>query len=146
MAKRSGSGVGVFVLYGALAAGSAIFQFIAANLLGIGALLATVLIVWVWYSVVKSQRRKRAHQAFVDELNAQYAPSTVDRILCHEIWRGQTEKQLRYSRGEPDAVDQKILKTKTKEVWKYDEVRKGQFRVRVTLDNGRVVSWDERNA
>jgi hypothetical protein len=35
-----------------------------------------------------------------------------------------------------------VLKTKTKEIWKYREIKKGQYALKVTLEENMVVGWD----
>ena len=61
------------------------------------------------------------------------------------FWEGQTDEQLRESMGTPVAIDSQVLKTKTKEIWKYHQVRKGQFLLRITLEKGKVVGWESRS-
>jgi hypothetical protein len=37
------------------------------------------------------------------------------------------------------------MKTRTKEVWKYRRMGKGQYAARVTLENNIVVGWETKN-
>lgn len=46
------------------------------------------------------------------------------------------------SLGRPLDIDQKVLKTK--EVWKYNQTGKGRYALRITLENGEVVGWDQK--
>ncbi|NNC68303.1 MAG: hypothetical protein HKN83_09745 [Gammaproteobacteria bacterium] len=41
-------------------------------------------------------------------------------------------------------IDQKVLKTKTKEVWKYFPSGRRRYGLRVKQVNGEVVGWDEK--
>jgi hypothetical protein len=66
-------------------------------------------------------------------------------IMEGKFWKGQTEEQLQDSLGKPDVVDTVVLKTKRKEVWKYQEIQRGQFSLRVTLENGKVIGWDQKS-
>ena len=66
--------------------------------------------------------------------------------MIQKFWTGQTEEMLAESLGPPVAVDKQVLKTKRKEIWKYGETKKNQFSLRITLENGRVVSWDQKSA
>ncbi len=66
------------------------------------------------------------------------------RIIARSIWQGETAEQLRDSLGRPIDVDQKVLKTKTKEVWKYSQTGVNRFGLRVTLENGVVVGWEKK--
>lgn len=68
----------------------------------------------------------------------------VDKILGRYFWQGQTSEQLFDSLGKPQGVDQKILKTKKKEVWKYNHQGGNRFGLRITLDNDIVVGWDKK--
>lgn len=72
--------------------------------------------------------------------------SIVNQILNSEYWIGQTIEQLEDSLGTPAGVDTTKLKTKTKETWKYGEVRKGQFQLRINIENGKVVGWADKSA
>lgn len=71
-------------------------------------------------------------------------PQVVDRIMKASIWVGQTTEQLTDAIGRPVDVDEKVLKTKTKEVWKYAPKGRNRYGLRVTVENGVVVGWDER--
>lgn len=84
-----------------------------------------------------SARRKLLQEQYGDH-------ETVDLIMMQRIWVGQTKEQLLSSRGPPVAVDHKLHKTKTKAVWKYDQVGKNRFDTRVTLENGEVVGFEEK--
>ncbi len=68
----------------------------------------------------------------------------AEKILNQTVWVGETGEQLRDSLGAPLDIDEKVLKTKRKEIWKY--VRKGanRFGYKFTLENGVVVGWDEK--
>ncbi len=63
----------------------------------------------------------------------------VEMRMKEKFWVGQTKEQLIDSLGEPLAVDQKVLKTKVKEVWKYEQTGKNRYGLRITLDDGVVV-------
>ncbi len=66
----------------------------------------------------------------------------VKQILDGEVWEGMTSGELFDSWGEPEAIDQKYLKNKSREVWKYDHLGGNRYGGRVTLENGIVVGWD----
>ena len=89
--------------------------------------------------------RYYADQARRKELLAKYGdPEVVERIMSKQIWQGQAEQMLIDSIGQPVAVDQKVLKTKTKEIWKYQQTAKDRFGLKVTIENGLVVGWDKK--
>ena len=84
------------------------------------------------------QRRKQLTEKYGD-------PEIARRIMRRVLWPGETQEQLLESLGTPADTDQKILKTKSKEIWKYRPVGKNRFGLRVTLDDGIVVAWDSKD-
>ena len=48
------------------------------------------------------------------------------------------------SLGQPQDIDTKVLKTKKKEIWKYNHNGGNRFGLRITLDNDIVVGWDQK--
>jgi len=68
----------------------------------------------------------------------------VDKILGGYFWVGQSSEQLIDSLGKPIDVDRKVLKTKCKEVWKYNPRGLNRYGLRITLDDGFVVGWDNK--
>lgn len=68
----------------------------------------------------------------------------VSRIMSGAIWETMTSGQLYDSVGQPEAVDQKYLKSKSREVWKYNRLGANRYGLRITLENGKVVGWDSK--
>jgi hypothetical protein len=68
----------------------------------------------------------------------------VDRLMKRMFWQGQSEEQLMDSLGKPIDIDQKVLKTKVKEIWKYNKTGRGRYALRITLENGEVIGWDQK--
>ncbi len=68
----------------------------------------------------------------------------VDMIMKKQFWQGQTTEQLLDSLGRPLDVDQKVLKTKIKEIWKYHETGKNRYALKIILENNEVVGWDQK--
>lgn len=66
-------------------------------------------------------------------------------IMKRMFWQGQTPAQLTDSLGCPVDIDRKIMKTKTREVWKYNETGKGRYALRITIEDGAVVGWDKKS-
>jgi hypothetical protein len=69
----------------------------------------------------------------------------VNAIDNGKFWQGQSAEQLIDSIGRPLAIDKQVLKTKTKETWKYQRLRKGQYGLRLFLENDFVVGWDKKS-
>jgi hypothetical protein len=68
----------------------------------------------------------------------------VNNLMDRKFWQGQTAEQLHDSLGEPDSIDKKVLKSKTKETWKYNEVRKNQFALRIFIEDDIVVGYEKK--
>ncbi|MBV7428048.1 MULTISPECIES: DUF2845 domain-containing protein [unclassified Acidovorax] len=68
----------------------------------------------------------------------------VSKIMKKVFWQGQTGEQLRDSLGAPEDVDTKVMKTRHREIWKYNNSGKNRYRLRITLENGHVVGWDQK--
>ena len=97
--------------------------------------LVLVAFVCVWGYL---QRRKHLIEKYGD-------PEIARRIMKQVLWQGETQEQLIESLGTPADTDQKVLKTKSKEVWKYRPTGKNRFGLKVTLDDGIVVAWDVKD-
>ena len=67
------------------------------------------------------------------------------RIERKELWVGETAAQLRDALGEPEVIDVKPLKTRSREIWKYGRTGRNRYATRITLDNGTVVRWQQRD-
>jgi len=68
----------------------------------------------------------------------------VESLMDESFWRGQTADELTDSLGEPLDVDQKVMKTKVREVWKYEQTGKNRYALKITLEDGIVVGWDQK--
>ncbi|MDW5264112.1 MULTISPECIES: hypothetical protein [Acidobacteriaceae] len=77
-------------------------------------------------------------------LNEKYCDETLQRVLQGQLWQGQTAVQVIDSLGEPVAIDRNLLKTRKKEIWKYSPSGVNRYRLRVTLEEDRVVGWDQK--
>lgn len=75
----------------------------------IGALVVAI----AWYLFAEA----RKHSKRLAYLRKRYSDeSTVQAILKGAIWDGMSQEQLSDSNGRPSSIDQKYLKTKTREV------------------------------
>lgn len=82
-------------------------------------------------------RRLRLTMKYQDE-------ALVEQLLDEKFWRGMTAEQLRDALGEPLDIDQTALKTKIKEVWKYDQKGKNRYGLKIRLEDGVVVGWEQK--
>ncbi|MFK3862525.1 DUF2057 domain-containing protein [Pseudoalteromonas rhizosphaerae] len=104
---------------------------------------------WYWWGVFivvgffvlghyqNKVRKKRLMEKYRDA-------RIVERLMKKMFWQGQSQEQLLDSLGKPVDIDQKVLKTKTKEIWKYNRTGKGRYGLRITLENGEVIGWDKK--
>jgi len=104
------------------------------------------LIFWIIAIIVVisfiNYKRQQARRA---QLMEKYRDAKiVDMIMKKQFWQGQTTKQLLDSLGRPRDIDQKVLKTKTKETWKYHETGKNRYALKIILENNEVVGWDQK--
>ncbi len=104
--------------------------------------IGIIAVIWIWIShTIKKKRlaQRRAH------LMSKYRDAAIaERIMAGSIWQGQTENQLSDSIGNPVDVDQRVMKNKTRETWKYQQQGKNRFGLRITLEDGVVVGWDQK--
>ena len=112
------------------------------NVVIIGIVIAAIVIFikilsWGNEKKAKAERRKKLMQKYNNE-------DIVNNIMSQIIWQGQTANQIIESLGQAEDVDQKVLKTKKKEIWKYGFEGGNRYRLRITLENDVVVGWDQR--
>lgn len=99
----------------------------------------------IMLSVAAGRAAEKKHQDRLGELRAKYGDeSVVQRILNNEFWFGATEEMLLDSLGVPDDKDSEVMKRKTKETWKYGWKQGNQYRLRIYLDNGKVIKWEQK--
>lgn len=118
--------------------------FIAKILEVTGWVLPVAVVVCIIVTALWSRHAKQ--QRWLAYLRSKYLDETlVQRIANGYFWQGQTEEQLRDSLGSPTAVDHKLLKTMRREVWKYHESGRNRYRLRITVENGIVSTWDQKS-
>lgn len=94
--------------------------------------------LYVWYSTAKTKKRRAS---LLEKYNDS---SVVEDIMARSVWVDQTSEQLLDSLGEPVDIDEKVLKTKKKEIWKYTHKGGNRYGLRITLDNDIVVGWEDK--
>jgi len=91
----------------------------------------------------RQQERENAKEERRKRLLAKYGDNETSRdLIAARIWTGETAEQLRDSLGQPEDVDQKVLKTKSREIWKYGHKGGNRYGLRITVENGAVVGWE----
>lgn len=105
--------------------------------------LIIVLIIVVIGIVLLTGYTKKKRRATL--LAKYHDPKIVDMIMRHMFWQGQSQEQLLDSLGRPADIDQKVMKTKVKEIWKYNQMGTNRFGLRITLENNVVIGWDQKD-
>ncbi|WP_442845353.1 hypothetical protein [Leeuwenhoekiella sp. H156] len=82
-------------------------------------------------------KEKRLMKKYKDE-------NLVEKLMQRTYWQGQTMGQLKDSLGKPSDVQRQVLKTKTKETWKYHKTGNNRYDLKIHLENGFVTGWDEK--
>ena len=104
-------------------------------------ILAVVGCIWLLCSL-NSYQLKKARR---DLIYKKYGQNEVaEKIIKKTVWVGETKEQLRDSLGAPCDIDENVLKTKVKEVWKYHQKSANRYGFKVKVENGIVVGWDEK--
>jgi hypothetical protein len=137
MTKAESAFAGAFVVLGLIVGG--VLKIVETTGIVIPLLiLAAGIGLYFWHK--QSQRQKR-----LSFLRSKYHDEELVRKIDQSyFWEGQTQEQLLDSLGQPIDIDQKLLKTKTKEVWKYHHRGANRYGLRITLENGVVVEWDKK--
>lgn len=100
-------------------------------------LVAAAVLVFVARGLAKNSRYAKLMAKYGDE-------TVVHALVTQTIWQGMTIDQLKDSWGEPVAVEQKVMKTKVREIYKYKPLGKNRFRDKVTLEDGIITGWDQK--
>ena len=124
------------LLFVALLITAVIKFFQNVGLLPLIIVIGVCVVAFFLYRALKKRRRlKYLEQKYVNK-------KKVEKIINGDIWQGETAEQLIDSIGNPEVIDDKLLKTQKKVVWKYG--RRGAFgyNLIVNLEKGLVVSWE----
>ena len=106
----------------------------------VAGILVVVAVAVLWFvarSLAKRSRYARLLAKYGDE-------KLVHAVMDGTIWQGMTAEQLRDAWGDPVSIEEKVMKTKVKQVFKYQQVAKNRFRDKVTLEDGVVTGWDQK--
>jgi hypothetical protein len=111
---------------------------------------AVVLVIsYAWFQAARASAKEKARLAEIEgrrqQLLAKYGDDQiVARIMGREVRQGQSDEQLRDALGAPVDTDKKVMKKHRREVWKYHRTGVNRFGLRVTLEDGIVVGWDQK--
>ena len=105
---------------------------------GILIVVAVAVLCFAAFALAKRSRYSRLLQKYGGD------EKLVDALITRTIWQGITAEQLRYSWGEPASIEEKVMNTKIKLVFKYRPVAANRYRDKVTLEDGVIVGWDQK--
>ncbi len=105
---------------------------------GILVLVAAAVLMFAAFALAKRSRYSRLLQKYGGD------EKLVDALISKTIWQGMTEAQLLDSWGKPAAIEEKVMKTKIKQVFKYRPTAANRYRDKVTLEDGLIVGWDQK--
>jgi hypothetical protein len=90
------------------------------------------------------EQAELARQQQWSSLCDRYGLEIATRIRARSLWVGCTLDMVVAMLGAPLAVEEHVLKTKTKKTFKYIETGKSRYALRVVLENDVVTGWDDR--
>ena len=108
----------------------------------LGIMIIAIVTIFKFLSWKKSNRdliEKR--QQLMDKYNDK---EIVENIINQTLWHGETSDQIVESLGKAEDIDQKSLRTKTKEIWKYGHEGENNYRLKINLKNDVVIGWNYR--
>lgn len=109
-------------------------------------IIALIIALGIFLAILNDKAKKRRMEERITQLMQKYSDNIiVDRIMAKNYWQGQTTEMLVDSLGKPATIEEEILKTKKKEIWKYFPDGSKQFKLRITLEDDIVVGWKRRD-
>lgn len=143
--RSSGCGCGTLVFLGLLTM-AAVHGAAFAKQEGAGPVIAALVITAVLsYVVLRALGFIRPNPNTAERaqnLTARFGPEIAQAIMQGRIWQGATEEMLRESLGPPAGMDEKVMKSKVRRVFKYQPASGNRYGLRVTVEDGYVVGWE----
>ncbi|MDD5454901.1 MAG: DUF2845 domain-containing protein [Candidatus Ratteibacteria bacterium] len=108
-----------------------------------GSLVFSIIIISVLFLIIylpilnRKERKKRIYEKYGHT-------DIAEKIINGTVWVGETSEQLLDSIGQPVDIDERVLKTKKKETWKYHQKTANRYGLKIIVENGIVVGWDEK--
>lgn len=143
--KAQNEAVGILIIIGGIIWLATKFAEAIGGTQNVLVLCGALVAVFVIYKVISRANASKKAAARRGNLMAKYKDNEiVDSIISQSIWQGETAEQLWDSLGKPEDLDEKVLKTKKKEIWKYGHEGGNRYRFRITVENDIVVGWENR--
>ena len=113
--------------------------------MGVFIIVAIIIIAIVVSSHAKQVAIKERIKVRKERIYEKYGCTEIaDRIINKTIWVGESTDQLLDSLDKPIDIDENVLKTKRKEIWKYYQKSTNRFGLKIMIENGLIVGWDEK--
>lgn len=104
----------------------------------LGGLFLYAVVTLALYQTARDNKRwNRLMEKYGDE-------QAVERIMKRVYWEGMTDDMLRDALGHPDSMDESRQSGKGTQTWKYHPDGKNRFKLRITVTNGVVTGWQQR--
>lgn len=106
---------------------------------------------WVRSKIARSRRltqlrlqeaAQRTRDEYFASLVESYGEENARLMLIGAPWQGATTAMISEMLGPPVDVGLKVHKALRVEVWKYHQLAKNRFGLRITFENGVCVGWD----
>jgi hypothetical protein len=88
--------------------------------------------------------QERQRQERWKSLCDRYGEENAAKIWSGNLWLGCTTDMMLEILGQPLAVDEKVLKTKTKHTYKYRPTGVNRYALRVFVENSQVIGWEDK--
>ncbi|ARV08189.1 DUF2845 domain-containing protein [Winogradskyella sp. PC-19] len=99
-------------------------------------ILVIVAIFFITY-INDKQKRERLMKKYKDEV-------LVEKLMSGSFWQGQPKGQLIDALGKPEQISEQVLKTRKKEIWKYQKTGTNRYALKITIEDGKVIGWDKK--
>ncbi len=100
-------------------------------------IFVVVVVLIIAWGALSNVRRRRT-------LTARFGAEVADLIMKRRIWQGATQEMIVESIGRPVDIDERVMKTKCRHVFKYAQRGRNKFALRLTFEDGHLVGWDDK--
>jgi hypothetical protein len=142
MARKASKAEAQFIILAVIVGLPIYVLYESGEALGWNVIFVGIIVVIIFSVLVKIMSKKARRAKLMEKYNND---QLVDAIMRQSFWIGQTKEQLVDSLGNPQDIDEKVLKTKTKEIWKYNHSGGNRYGLRITIENGEVIGWDKKD-
>lgn len=135
MAKSTGN---TSILNGCFMVVVAVYGILGLAALAHGSLFPVLLMGVLAWLVAKLYGKAARRRRLVER----FGEAAAKAILEHRFWQGATRDMMIESLGSPVDVKESVYKTKVKHTYCYQPVAKNRYALRLYLEDGVVVGWD----